>query len=157
MDGPLLARLMTSARDHMSKADTVTIAAIEAGVPTLVAARTLTDRFHAMIRNRKEADLVPWIAAASDSLIGSFASGVTNDIAAVHAALVQPWSNGQTEGQITKLKLVKRQMYGRAKIDLLQARLIGATRAAVNIIEIASEPLLDAYSQGIAEVSFWGR
>jgi transposase len=48
-------------------------------------------------------------------------------MAVVHAALVQPWSNGQTEGQITKLKLVKRQMYGRAKIDLLQARLIGAT------------------------------
>jgi transposase len=37
-----------------------------------------------------------------------------------------PWSNGQTEGQITKLKLVKRQMYGRGKLDLLQARLIGA-------------------------------
>jgi transposase len=37
------------------------------------------------------------------------------------------WSNGQTEGQITKLKLVKRQMYGRAKLDLLEARLIGAT------------------------------
>ena len=122
-----IARLMTSARDHMSKADAVTIAAIEAGVPTLVAARTLTDRFHTMIQNRKEVDLVPWIVAASDSLIGSFASGVTKDIAAVHAALVQPWSNGQTEGQITKLKLVKRQMYGRAKIDLLQARLIGAT------------------------------
>jgi transposase len=122
-----IARLMTSARDHMSKADTVTIAAIEAGVPTLTAARTLTNRFHTMIRNRKEADLVPWIAAASDSLIGSFASGVTKDIAVVHAALVQPWSNGQTEGQITKLKLVKRRMYGRAKIDLLQARLIGAT------------------------------
>ena len=48
-------------------------------------------------------------------------------MAAVHAALVQPWSYGQTEGQITMLKLVKRQMYGRAKIDLLQARLIGAT------------------------------
>src|SRR6202163_1845610 len=122
-----IARLMTTARDHMSKADSITIAAIEAGVPTLVDARTRTDRFHTMIRNRKEADLVPWIAAASDSLIGSFASGVTKDIAAVHAALVQPWSNGQTEGQITKLKLVKRQMYGRAKIDLLQARLIGAT------------------------------
>ena len=38
----------------------------------------------------------------------------------------QPWSNGQTEGQITKLKLVKRQMYGRGKLDLLQARLTGA-------------------------------
>jgi transposase len=46
--------------------------------------------------------------------------------AAVRAAMTLPRSNGQTEGQITKLKLVKRQMYGRAKIDLLQARLIGA-------------------------------
>jgi len=44
----------------------------------------------------------------------------------VCAAITEPWSNGQTEGQITKLKLVKRQMYGRAKIDLLQARLVGA-------------------------------
>jgi transposase len=122
-----IARLMTPACDHMSKADTVTIAAIEAGVPTLLAARTLTDRFHRMFRKRIEADLVPWISAASQSLIASFASGITKDIGAVHAALVQPRSNGQTEGQITKLKLIKRQMYGRAKIDLLQARLIGPT------------------------------
>ncbi|HEX3982261.1 MAG TPA: ISL3 family transposase, partial [Acidisoma sp.] len=122
-----IARLMTTARDHTSKADTITIAGIEAGVPPLVAARTLTDRFHIMVKQRTEADLVPWIAAASRSLIASFASGITKDIAAVHAALVQPWSNGQTEGQTTKLKLGKRQMYGRAKIDLLQARLIGAT------------------------------
>ena len=39
---------------------------------------------------------------------------------------LQPWSNGQVEAQITKLRLVRRQMYGRAKLDLLQARLIGA-------------------------------
>ena len=122
-----IARLMTIARDHLSKADTVTIAAIEAGVPTLVDARKLIDRFHAMVRKRIEADLDPWIEAASQSLVASFASGVSNDKASVHAALVQPWSNGQTEDQINKLKLVKRQMYGRAKIDLLQARLIGAS------------------------------
>ena len=48
------------------------------------------------------------------------------DRAAVRAAIISAWSNGQTEGQITKLKLVKRQMYGRAKLDLLEARLIGA-------------------------------
>jgi transposase len=42
------------------------------------------------------------------------------------AALSLPWSNGQTVGQITKLKLAKRQMYGRAKLDLLRARLLGA-------------------------------
>jgi transposase len=60
------------------------------------------------------------------SVIASFASGITRDRAAVRAAITEPWSNGQTEGQITKLKLVKRQMYGRGKLDLLQARLIGA-------------------------------
>ncbi len=54
-------------------------------------------------------------------------NGVEKDIAAVRNAIISPWSNGQTEGQITKLKLIKRQMYGRAKIDLLQARLVGAT------------------------------
>ena len=47
--------------------------------------------------------------------------------AAINTAITTSWSNGQTEGQITKLKLVKRQIYGRAKLDLLQARLIGAT------------------------------
>jgi transposase len=52
--------------------------------------------------------------------------GVVKDRAAVSAAIASPWSNGQTEGQITKLKLVKRQMYGRGKLDLLQARVIGA-------------------------------
>ena len=56
----------------------------------------------------------------------SFGNGVSKDKAAVLAAITSPWSNGQTEGQVTRLKLVKRQMYGRAKIDLLQARLLGA-------------------------------
>jgi transposase len=121
-----ISRLMTTARDNLSKADTVTIAAIEGRVPTLVEARRLVERFQAMLRQKLVADLDPWIASASVSLIASFASGITKDKDAVRAAIIEPWSNGQTEGQITKLKLVKRQMYGRAKIDLLQARLIGA-------------------------------
>jgi transposase len=121
-----VARLMTTARDYLSKADTITIAAIEAGVPMLVEARSLIDRFHSMIRKTVAADLDPWIADASASLIASLATGITKDKAAVRAAITEPWSNGQTEGQITKLKLVKRQMYGRAKLDLLQARLVGA-------------------------------
>jgi len=79
-----------------------------------------------MIRKKSHADLEPWLKRASASLVASFANGVTKDRAAVSAAITSAWSNGQTEGQITKLKLVKRQMYGRAKLDLLQARLIGA-------------------------------
>ena len=121
-----IARLMTAARHHLSKADTIVVAAIEAGTPLLVKARDLIDRFHGMIRKKTTPDLEPWIADADTSLLASFASGIRRDNAAVRAAIAEPWSNGQTEGQITKLKLVKRQMYGRAKLDLLQARLIKA-------------------------------
>jgi transposase len=121
-----IARFMTIGRHALSKAETVTIAAIENGVPLLVEARELIAAFQAMVRNKVDTELTAWIARARSSLVASFASGITKDEAAVRAAITLPWSNGQTEGQITKLKLVKRQMYGRAKIDLLQARLIGA-------------------------------
>ena len=75
---------------------------------------------------KDEEELDAWIEQAKASLVASLANGVMKDRAAVCAAIISTWSNGQTEGQITKLKLVKRQMYGRAKIDLLEARLIGA-------------------------------
>jgi transposase len=122
----VIARMMTIARDQLSKDDAVTIATIEAAVPALVTARELFDRFQAMIRQRKSADLSSWLQDAAASLLASFVNGLRADESAVAAALVEPWSNGQTEGQITKLKLVKRRMYGRAKLDLLRARLIGA-------------------------------
>jgi len=70
--------------------------------------------------------LNPGLLNRGGSLIASFASGIAHDKSAVHAAITQPWSNGQVEAQITKLKLIKRQMYGRAKLDLLQARLMVA-------------------------------
>jgi len=59
--------------------------------------------------------------------VSSFANGIDRDINAVCAVITSGWSNGQAEGQITKLKLVKRQMYGRRKLDLLQGRLICST------------------------------
>lgn len=78
-----------------------------------------------MLRERRTPDLDAWIDTAARSLLASFANGLSRDRKAVAAALAEPWSNGQTEGQITRLKLVKRQMFGRAKLDLLEARLIG--------------------------------
>ena len=90
-------------------------------------AREIVARFHQMLRRRGEGTLIPWIDPARRSLVASFANRLAKDKPAVRAVIRSPWSNGQTEGQITKLKLVKRQMCGRAKIDLLQARLIGAT------------------------------
>jgi transposase len=56
-------------------------------------------------------------------MLASFGRGIVDDQAAVCAALTEPWSNGVTEGHVTKLKLVRRQMYGRGKLDLLRARL----------------------------------
>jgi transposase len=120
-----IARLMTIGRDNLSKAETVIVAAVESGVMALVEAREAIAAFHAMIRSKDPDGLTKWIERAPQGLVASFARGVVKDEAAVRAAIALPWSNGQTEGQVTKLKLVKRQMYGRAKIDLLQARLIG--------------------------------
>jgi transposase len=55
----------------------------------------------------------------------AFLDAVRKSMRQIAAAITLPWSNGQTEGQICKLKLVKRQMYGRGNLDLLQARVIG--------------------------------
>jgi transposase len=85
----------------------------------LAEARDLIDRFQTMIRRRIVAELEPWITDASASLVASFANGTTKDKRAVGT---ESASHGQTvrpKGQITKLKLVKRQMYGRGKRDLL--------------------------------------
>ncbi len=121
-----IARLLTAERDRLSKAEAITVAAIEAEVACLGTARALLERFQAMVRDRRVAALEARLADARDSLMRAFASGLTKDHGAAAAALALPWSNGQTEGQITQLKLVQRQMFGRGKLDLLQARLLGA-------------------------------
>jgi len=98
----------------LSKSETVTVAAIEGGVPLLFEAREPIDAFHSMARTKAEAELGAWIERARTILVASFVNGIAKDRAAVRASITSAWSNGQTEGQITKLKLVKRQMYGRA-------------------------------------------
>ena len=120
-----VARLLTVGRERFSKAETITVAAIESGVAVLVEAREIILEFQGIIRQKALADLDAWISRASVSLVAAFANGVSKDKAAIEAAIALPWSNGQTEGQVCKLKLVKRQMYGRGNLDLLQARVIG--------------------------------
>ena len=122
----VLSRLKTTRRDNLSKADAVTVVAVKAGVPTLATARELMERFQRMFRGQDIDALATWLTDAITSLLVSFGTGIIADLAAVRAALIEPWSNGQTEGQTTKLKLVKRQIYGRALLDLLRARLVGS-------------------------------
>jgi len=120
-----VARLLTIGRERLSKTETLTVAAVESGVAVLVEARDIILEFQGIIRRNALDELDAWIGKARVSLIASFANGVSKDKAAVAAAIALPWSNGQTEGQICKLKLVKRQMYGRGKLDLLEARVVG--------------------------------
>nr|WP_272212878.1 ISL3 family transposase [Marinicella sp. W31]MDC2878801.1 ISL3 family transposase [Marinicella sp. W31] len=122
-----VVRLMTLERNNLTKAQTITVAAIEESLPDLVEAREVVEGFHEMLRHKSKDDLEAWIDRATKSLVASFANGVIRDRAAVQNAISSKWSNGQTEGQITKLKLVKRQMYGRGKLDLLEARVVGAS------------------------------
>jgi transposase len=87
----------------------------------------LTQDFVALLREREGDRLDGWIAAASASGIAElrrFARGLLPDIAAVRAGLTLEWSNGQTEGQVNRLKALKRQMYGRAGFVLLRQRLL---------------------------------
>ena len=74
-------------------------------------------------RTRDATSLIDWLARTDASRlpeVRSFAAGIRRDRGAVEAALTSPWSNGQTEGQVNRLKALKRQMYGRAKLDLLR-------------------------------------
>ena len=119
-----IVRTMLADRDRLARAEAVMVATIEAAVPALAAGRVLVERFHRMVRARTPDALPTWITDASDSLVASFGRGIADDQAAVRAALTEPWSNGATEGSITKLKLIRRQMYGRGKLDLLRARLV---------------------------------
>jgi transposase len=69
--------------------------------------------------------LAEWLAKAEGSPcaeLRSFAAGLRSDEAAVAAALTEPWSNGPVEGHVNRLKAIKRQMYGRAGLPLLRAR-----------------------------------
>jgi len=96
-------------------------------VPTLVEAREVVRAFQTMVRGNEPGRLEGWLRRAEASLVASFARGIGQDRPEVQAAIILPRSIGQTDGQVTELKLVKRQMYGRGKIHLLQARLIGLT------------------------------
>jgi transposase len=95
----------------------------------LSTAYELSQDFLDILRERKAHELKDWIKAAKSSQVTelkSFAKSVQQDYAAISAACSLPWSQGQVEGQINRLKCLKRQMYGRARFDLLRLRVLSA-------------------------------
>ena len=83
--------------------------------------------FLTMVRERRGEDLAAWrtqVAQSGMDPLVRFAAGLQDDLAAIEAGLTLPWSNGVTEGQVNRLKLLKRQAYGRAHVALLRQRMV---------------------------------
>jgi transposase len=128
---PLTARQITSlllrdpaTLDDHGKAQLTRIRAASPALDTL--ARHIT-AFAAILTGRHASQLGDWMTSAADPALPelrSFTTGLQQDIDAVTNALTMPWSNGRTEGAITRLKLIKRQMYGRASFQLLRKRVL---------------------------------
>jgi transposase len=73
--------------------------------------------------------LTGWLSRAEESSVPelrTFARGLRQDEAAGRAGIGLPWSNGPVEGHVNRLKVIKRSMYGRARFDLLRARVLAA-------------------------------
>ncbi len=103
------------------------LAGVRRRSPVLNEAVELAEAFIALVRGREAAQFAPWLRQAEHSAVPPlqrFAKRLRADYDAVHAALSLDWSNGQTEGQINRLKTIKRQMYGRASLDLLERRFL---------------------------------
>ena len=98
--------------------------------PKLKTETELVHEFVKMVHDRKVEMLEGWIARTHEPVVPPelrvFADGLRQDYKAVNAALSLEWSSGQVEGQINRLKMIKRQMYWRAGFDLLRQRVLYA-------------------------------
>jgi transposase len=105
---------------------------LHAQSPAVAEAIDLAQAFATLVRQRQPAQLDPWLQRATASAVDAvrrFATGLYEDYEAVKAGVTLPWSSGPVEGPINRLKMLKRQMFGRARLDLLRRRFLLAPRA----------------------------
>jgi len=120
------ARLLMSEPDKLDEGDRRFVTALLELSPPIARAVELAKAFSTMIRNGLVDQLDGWISAAETGGFRGFARSLRQDHDAVHAALTLSWSTGPVEGQINRLKAIKRSMYGRAGFDLLRHRVLAA-------------------------------
>ncbi len=115
--------------EGLNQAEQATVTELQDRSTAIAAAYPLIQEFLRIVRDRDAAAYPAWRSSVVEQHIAeieSFANGLDRDHAAVVAALTMEWSNGQTEGQVNRLKMLKRQMYGRADFDLLRKRVLHA-------------------------------
>ncbi len=119
--------LLVKKKDELTEGDKQALERMKQVDGKVAEAYDLGQRFTEMVRERQSEALLPWLEDATSSgivALKQFAKGIEQDLAAATNALSLPWSNGQTEGQVNRLKLIKRQMYGRASFALLRKRVL---------------------------------
>jgi transposase len=122
-----VARLVVGRPDGLTAEVRMLLEQVVARNTDVAAAVVLARRFAAIVRDRVPGDLDAWLDDAEAGGVPdmrTLARGMRQDAPAIRAALTLPWSTGPVEGHVNRLKLLKRQMYGRAKLDLLRLRLL---------------------------------
>jgi transposase len=117
--------------ENRTQAEAQQLAQLHAQSAEVAEAIDLAQDFTQLVRQHQPEHFDPWLERASTSALEAvrrFASGLRDDYAAVKAGVTLPWSNGPVEGHINRLKMLKRQMYGRAHLDLLTRRFLLAPR-----------------------------
>jgi transposase len=112
--------------------ETQQLAQLHAQSAEVAEAIDLAQDFTALVRQRQPERLDPWLTRAATSTLEAlqrFAAGLREDYEAVKAGVTLPWSTSPVEGHINRLKMLKRQMFGRAHLDLLSRRFLRTARA----------------------------
>jgi transposase len=120
------ARLLLSDAEPTGDLDRQFLVALVEAVPEIGRAVREVRAFAALVREQDGDAFGPWLERCREGPLSGFAEGLRRDREAVEAALALPWSTGPVEGQINRLKMLKRAMYGRANLDLLRARVLAA-------------------------------
>jgi len=120
------AWLLTAAPERLKAPERRYIEAVCAASPGLATVHALAMDFRRMLDMHDPNALGQWLDAAEHTEIRSLGASFRRDRNAVLAAILFPWSNGQVEGQVNRLKLIKRTMYGRAGFSLLRRRVVAA-------------------------------
>jgi len=114
-----------------TEAEAQQLTQLHAQAAAVAEAIDLAEDFATLVRQRQPTRLDPWLTRATTSAVDAvrrFATGLAEDYGAVKAGVTLPWSTGPVEGHINRLKMLKRQMFGRARLDLLSRRFLLAPR-----------------------------
>ena len=125
------AWLVLRRETERTEAEAQQLAHLRAQDAEVAAAIDLAEEFATLVRQRQPAQLDSWLHRAATSTLEAlqrFATGLYEDYEAVKAGVTLPWSSGPVEGHINRLKMLKRQMFGRARLDLLSRRFLLAPR-----------------------------